>query len=64
MEVDEAKAAAFIDTVSLDPQVQAMLDDKSKKWRQLQSKRFAERRKFGYSEPPKEEMPPGLLPLL
>lgn len=37
-----------------------MIDDKSKKWKQLQSKRFAEKRKFGFMDSQKEEMPPGL----
>lgn len=36
------------------------LTDKSKKWKQLQSKRFAEKRKFGFVDSQKEEMPPGL----
>ena len=35
------------------------LDEKSKKWKQLQSKRFAEKRKFGFADAQKEEMPPG-----
>lgn len=37
------------------------LADKSKKWKQLQSKRFAEKRKFGFVDSQKEEMPPGIL---
>lgn len=32
--------------------------EKSKKWQQLQSKRFAEKRKFGFVDTQKEEMPP------
>jgi len=36
------------------------LADKSKKWKQLQSKRFAEKRKFGFVDSQKEEMPPGI----
>lgn len=47
------------DTTQLDVRVKAILDDKAKKWRQLQSKRFADRRKYGFSEAPKEDMPPG-----
>lgn len=34
------------------------LIEKSKKWKQLQSKRFAEKRKFGFVDAQKEEMPP------
>lgn len=34
------------------------LVEKSKKWKQLQSKRFAEKRKFGFVDTQKEEMPP------
>ena len=35
-----------------------MLEDKAKKWAKLNSKRYAEKRKFGYVEPQKENMPP------
>ncbi|KRY37981.1 Pre-mRNA-processing-splicing factor 8 [Trichinella spiralis] len=34
------------------------LEDKAKKWQQLQSKRYAVKRKFGYTDTQKEEMPP------
>uniref|UniRef100_A0A915DMQ6 JAB1/MPN/MOV34 metalloenzyme domain-containing protein n=1 Tax=Ditylenchus dipsaci TaxID=166011 RepID=A0A915DMQ6_9BILA len=34
------------------------LIEKSKKWKQLQSKRFAEKRKYGFTDAQKEEMPP------
>lgn len=34
------------------------LEEKSKKWQQLQKKRFAEKRKFGFVDTQKEEMPP------
>lgn len=34
------------------------LKEKSDKWHQLQSKRFAERRKFGFVDAQKEDMPP------
>lgn len=33
-------------------------EEKSKKWQQFQSKRFAEKRKFGHVDAQKEEMPP------
>ncbi len=36
------------------------LEEKAKKWQQLQSKRYAEKRKFGFVDAQKEEMPPGL----
>lgn len=35
------------------------LREKVKKWQQLQTKRYAEKRKFGFVEAQKEEMPPG-----
>lgn len=35
-----------------------LLDEKARKWQKLNSKRYAEKRKFGYVEMPKEEMPP------
>lgn len=34
------------------------LNEKSNKWQQLQSKRFAEKRKFGFVDAQKEDMPP------
>jgi pre-mRNA-processing factor 8 len=36
-----------------------ILEEKAKKWKQLQSKRYAEKRKFGFVDAQKEEMPPG-----
>uniref|UniRef100_H2Z6W6 MPN domain-containing protein n=1 Tax=Ciona savignyi TaxID=51511 RepID=H2Z6W6_CIOSA len=35
-----------------------MLQEKARKWQQLQSKRYAEKRKFGFVDPQKEDMPP------
>ncbi|KAI6213256.1 WD repeat-containing protein 48-like protein [Aphelenchoides besseyi] len=57
MEVDEG-VQPFLDTNQINPENKVFLDDKSRKWRQLQSKRFAEKRKFGFVEPQKEDMPP------
>lgn len=34
------------------------LQEKSQKWHQLQTKRFAEKRKFGFVDAQKEDMPP------
>ncbi|EGG17135.1 pre-mRNA processing factor 8 [Cavenderia fasciculata] len=34
------------------------LQEKAKKWLQINSKRYSEKRKFGYVDPPKEDMPP------
>ena len=34
------------------------LQDKARKWQQLQSKRYAEKRKFGFVDAQKEELPP------
>ena len=43
------------------PQVlpENILEEKARKWRQLQSKRYAEKRKFGFVDSQKEEMPAG-----
>ncbi|TKR57590.1 hypothetical protein L596_030271 [Steinernema carpocapsae] len=35
-----------------------VLNDKAKKWKQLQSKRYADKRKFGFVDTQKEDMPP------
>ncbi len=35
------------------------MDEKAKRWKQLQGKRFAEKKKFGFADTQKEEMPPG-----
>eukprot|EP00887_Chlorella_sp_A99_P006813 scaffold2.g6813.t1 len=34
------------------------LEDKARKWQQMNSKRYADKRKFGYSQAQKEDMPP------
>lgn len=36
-----------------------ILEEKARKWKQLQSKRYAEKRKFGFVDSQKEDMPPG-----
>lgn len=38
-----------------------LLIEKSKKWRQFNSKRFADKRKFGFVEGQKEKLPPEVL---
>ncbi len=35
----------------------ALLEQKMRKWQQLNAKRYSEKRKFGYTEPQKEDMP-------
>lgn len=37
----------------------AALEEKARKWAQLQTKRYAEKRKYGFVDAQKEEMPPG-----
>lgn len=37
---------------------QKQLEKKARKWTQLQTRRFHEKRKFGYQEAEKVEMPP------
>lgn len=34
------------------------LKDKMRKWQQVNTKRYGDKRKFGYTEPQKEDMPP------
>lgn len=38
---------------------ESILEEKARKWKQLQSKRYAEKRKFGFVDSQKEDMPPG-----
>ncbi|KAK9810376.1 hypothetical protein WJX72_009717 [[Myrmecia] bisecta] len=40
----------------LDPE--ALLEEKARKWQQLNAKRYGEKRRFGYVEAQKEDMPP------
>ncbi|GFH19560.1 MPN domain-containing protein, partial [Haematococcus lacustris] len=35
-----------------------LINEKARKWQQMNSKRYADKRKFGYVEAPKEDMPP------
>jgi len=35
-----------------------MIEEKARKWQQLNAKRYADKRKFGFVEAPKEDMPP------
>lgn len=37
---------------------EARLDEKARKWHQLNAKRYGEKRKFGFVETQKEDMPP------
>lgn len=41
-----------------------ILDEKARKWKQLQSKRYAEKRKFGFVDAQKEDMPSGRFDML
>lgn len=40
------------------PNLEEIIEEKARKWQQLNSKRYADKRKFGYVEAPKEDMPP------
>lgn len=42
----------------VDIMTEEKLQEKAQKWQQLQSKRFAEKRKFGFVDAQKEDMPP------
>lgn len=42
----------------IDEMNEEKLQEKAKKWQQLQSKRYAEKRKFGFVDAQKEDMPP------
>merc|ERR1712196_698092 len=37
---------------------EAEIAERARKWQNLNAKRYAEKRKFGYTEPEKEQMPP------
>lgn len=37
---------------------EARLEEKARKWQQLNSKRYSDKRKFGFVETQKEDMPP------
>lgn len=37
---------------------EAVLEEKARKWQQLNSKRYSDKRKFGFVETQKEDMPP------
>lgn len=39
-------------------QLEAQLVEKARKWHQLNSKRYGDKRKFGFVEAQKEDMPP------
>lgn len=39
-------------------ELEAMLVEKARKWHQLNSKRYGDKRKFGFVETQKEDMPP------
>ena len=44
------------------PQVrEEILEEKAKKWRQLNQKRYGDKQKFGYVEAQKELLPPEVL---
>jgi len=47
-----------IDSVGPGGLSQEQLEEKARKWHQLNSKRYSEKRKFGYVEPQKADMPP------
>lgn len=42
----------------MDAQAEEKLAEKARKWQQLQAKRYAEKRKFGFVDAQKEDMPP------
>lgn len=39
-------------------EAEARLEEKARKWMQLNSKRYGDKRKFGFVEPQKEDLPP------
>lgn len=41
-----------------DQMTEEKLQDKARKWQQLQTKRYSEKRKFGFIDSQKEDMPP------
>lgn len=57
MDISNEPTTTFVDSTPFAEQDRATLDHKSKQWKQMQSKRFAEKRRYGFVEPQKEEMP-------
>ncbi|KAJ6416069.1 hypothetical protein OIU84_004800 [Salix udensis] len=45
-------------TVSNPADEEAKLEEKARKWQQLNTKRYSDKRKFGFVETQKEDMPP------
>lgn len=43
---------------SLDPEEEKRVQEKARKWQQLNTKRYGEKRRFGYVESSKDELPP------
>lgn len=44
--------------VETEADAEARLEEKARKWQQLNSKRYSDKRKFGFVETQKEDMPP------
>eukprot|EP00193_Tetraselmis_chui_P011120 CAMPEP_0177790758 /NCGR_PEP_ID=MMETSP0491_2-20121128/23535_1 /TAXON_ID=63592 /ORGANISM="Tetraselmis chuii, Strain PLY429" /LENGTH=119 /DNA_ID=CAMNT_0019312873 /DNA_START=229 /DNA_END=584 /DNA_ORIENTATION=- len=44
-----------------DADQEAIVEEKARKWQQLNSKRYGEKRRYGYVEAQKEDMPPELV---
>ena len=55
---EEEEDATMRGEDDVDVDVPEDVAEKARKWRALNAKRYGARRKFGYQEPPKEEMPP------
>ncbi|CAI9103863.1 OLC1v1002437C1 [Oldenlandia corymbosa var. corymbosa] len=47
-----------VDMVDVAPPREAQIEDKARKWMQIKSKQYSDKRRFGFVEPQKEDMPP------
>ncbi|KAF8389529.1 hypothetical protein HHK36_024044 [Tetracentron sinense] len=48
-----------VTTIQVSPvETEALLEEKAQKWMQLNSKRYGDKKKFGFLESQKEDMPP------
>ena len=56
--VQAAHAQVKVGTSKKDQMTGEKLQDKARKWQQLQTKRYSEKRKFGFIDSQKDDMPP------
>lgn len=58
MQQQQIQQPPVLTSKQISEQEEEKLQEKARKWQQLQSKRYAEKRKFGFVDAQKEDMPP------